>query len=1070
MGRRRDPGAHRAGRSGRIALLGLVVFVLVSASLVVPENIPGAVLGPSEGSTLSAAPSPAPSSSLGSSGSFSVETTTVLANQTTLPGNFLASNGIAPDATAYDPNSSTLWVANGGSGTVSVINLTLGGVVAVVPVGSDPTALLYDSGVDRVFVVNEFSYNVSVIDASSFRVVGSIPVSLAPLALALDPAHQTLYVVNSNYSAQSGPGTLPGNGSLTWVNASTLAVGGNLSVGKIPTDALYGPGGDLYAVALGSCRLSTIDPANDSVLANVSLPAGTCGAGRPVGCPYSVNPLPGSATLAYDASNGLLYVGVTNIRTPCNYTNSVEAYDLANDSWVYGRTVPLGDAGFGNSTLAQIAYDPEIPAILAEFSGNGSVGRVAALDPAGLATIGIRSINGTVFGLHYSAGLRQVLWANSLTGRVTRANSTTLDPVTRYAVGTNPVALVAAPELGVVAVAEYAQNSVVLLNATQGRVVGEWPVGREPSAVAYDPQTEELAVANSGSGNLTILNLSLGQAVATVPIGGEPSGVAYDRANGSWWVSGGNSGTVTEISVATSRVQRIVPVDPSAVLSGLAIDSRTDSVYVGLLTNSTVAVVNASSGAVEALIPVGLAPSSLAYVPADGAVFVANAGSGNLSVVNDTALNVTNSIPVPNLPLSVGYDPAQGVILAAQYGTGSLAVVSVAFQSVQGFLEVGAGPSGVASDPATGEVFIANANSGTVSTVGVRGFPVEVNESGLPANSTWWLNLTGGAHVSASVSSLSLSLINGTYAYSASTSTPGYAASPGFFIVHGGPVQVQVTFAPATSPVTFDAVGLPAGTPWFVNLSGGESGSTRGTALTFNLTNGSYTYAVETPDRSYAPSPASGRLLVQGSLLGVEVRFSLVTSPVIFQETGLPHGTVWYVATAGDRFTDNRSSMAAGLPNGTYRYTAGTANSSYRAAGGGFTVDGSPVEVNISFSLVVFSVVIAQSGLPNGTAWSVVIQGQTLVSRNGTAQIELPNGSYAFRLDAPPGYTAVPGNGTISVAGSPVLRAVSFSANGASSSTRLYLIGGVAVAAFAAGTIIFLIGRRRHPRPPVEPK
>ncbi|EQD32771.1 hypothetical protein B1A_19292, partial [mine drainage metagenome] len=274
-----------------------------------------------------------------------------------------------------------------------------------------------------------------------------------------------------------------------------------------------------------------------------------------------------------------------------------------------------------------------------------------------------------------------------------------------------------------------------------------------------------------------------------------------------------------------------------------------------------------------------------------------------------------------------------------------------------------------------------------------------------------------GTHDSTDGVNLSLYLINGTYSYTASTSTPCFAGSPGFFIVQGAPITVRVGFSRATTPVTFDAVGLPTGTQWYVTLGGGLNASTRGTALTFNLTNGSYTYVVATSDRTYAPDPGSGEVVVQGALLDVEIRFAIVTSPVLVRETGLPNGTAWWIRTAGEQFTDNRTPMAVGLPNGTYRYSAGSANLSYRAGGGTFTVDGAPVDVNVSFRLVVFPVVIAQSGLSNGTRWAVVIDGRTLTSSNGTAEIDLPNGSYAFRLVAPAGYSATPAGGSVTVQG-----------------------------------------------------
>ncbi|MHB1931886.1 MAG: hypothetical protein ACYCPV_02700, partial [Thermoplasmata archaeon] len=73
-------------------MLGWVVFVVVTSSLVVPGIGPTVLAHPREAAPL-ATPYPVSAPVAGRNGSFSVETTTVLANNTTLPGNFLASNG-----------------------------------------------------------------------------------------------------------------------------------------------------------------------------------------------------------------------------------------------------------------------------------------------------------------------------------------------------------------------------------------------------------------------------------------------------------------------------------------------------------------------------------------------------------------------------------------------------------------------------------------------------------------------------------------------------------------------------------------------------------------------------------------------------------------------------------------------------------------------------------------------------------------------------------------------------------------------------------------------------------------
>jgi YVTN family beta-propeller protein len=58
-------------------------------------------------------------------------------------------------------------------------------------------------------------------------------------------------------------------------------------------------------------------------------------------------------------------------------------------------------------------------------------------------------------------------------------------------------------------------------------------------------------------------------------------------------------------------------------------------------------------------IPVGSAPSAIAYDPSQGELFVANAGSNNVSVINDTLGTVVGNIPVgtgPSAILSLGGD------------------------------------------------------------------------------------------------------------------------------------------------------------------------------------------------------------------------------------------------------------------------------------------------------------------------------------------------------------------------------------------------------------------------------
>jgi len=69
-----------------------------------------------------------------------VKYTLDLISNTLINGNFVnTSNAMGPWSIAYDPSNGYLYVADSGSGTVSVINGTTNTVIANIPVGSGPT-------------------------------------------------------------------------------------------------------------------------------------------------------------------------------------------------------------------------------------------------------------------------------------------------------------------------------------------------------------------------------------------------------------------------------------------------------------------------------------------------------------------------------------------------------------------------------------------------------------------------------------------------------------------------------------------------------------------------------------------------------------------------------------------------------------------------------------------------------------------------------------------------------------------------------------------------------------------
>jgi hypothetical protein len=202
-------------------------------------------------------------------------------------------------------------------------------------------------------------------------------------------------------------------------------------------------------------------------------------------------------------------------------------------------------------------------------------------------------------------------------------------------------------------------------------------------------------------------------------------------------------------------------------------------------------------------------------------------------------------------------------------------------------------------------------------------FPITFQVSGLPAHDRWTLNVTGNAtNVTTNGSSITRSLINGSYQFRANSTLGGYFAASGQFGVDGAPRVVFVEFFPAVYVVTFNETGLPAGSLWGVQILNGPYLSTMGDNLTWSAPNATYNFTVLSAVTGWSASPLMGQVIVDGGPAQVSVSFSEVSYEVTFTMSGLPSGTVWGISINGGSITQSGGgSLEFSLLNGTYRYT-----------------------------------------------------------------------------------------------------------------------------------------------------
>lgn len=266
--------------------------------------------------------------------------------------------------------------------------------------------------------------------------------------------------------------------------------------------------------------------------------------------------------------------------------------------------------------------------------------------------------------------------------------------------------------------------------------------------------------------------------------------------------------------------------------------------------------------------------------------------------------------------------------------------------------------------------------------------------------------------------------------------------------------------------VTFTESGLPRGDVWYANVTPGGSLSSSGAVPTISVTlvNGTYELEVATDQKTYFPSFPS-RFTVNGTSVAVPIAFSPYLLSVSFGESRLPPGVDWGVTVGTETSTSNASILVFNETNGTYSYSvlgvAGWHQSAIPYAGY-IVVDGAAVSDSLDFFEVTYGVTFSETGLTNGTDWSVLVNRTWSISTAPALVVNLPNGTYSFRLGGVSGYRDFPPNGTLTVNGTNLTEPMSFTRLPASSSLEILVGVAVALGLAAVPLVVLLVRRRRR--------
>jgi YVTN family beta-propeller protein len=495
---------------------------------------------------------------------------------------------------------------------------------------------------------------------------------------------------------------------------------------------------------------------------------------------------------------------------------------------------------------------------------------------------------------------------------------------------------------------------------------------------------------------------------ASVAVGPSPVGVAYDSANHYVYIANSQGDNVTVVNGATESVVTNVAVGANP--AGIAYDSTTNSVYVVDSMQDSVSIIS-SGNTVSGNFTVPDEPTGIAYDSASGYLYITQQTSNSTAVYSPSTTGATlvTTLEVGLQPIAATYDSTNNEVYVANSNSSNVSIIDAAMNSVLGAIPVGDGPLAIAFDSGQNELFVANDLSNNTTIVSTASNEVVGS-------------VTVGDQPDGAAYNPSLGIV------AVADEGSGHSGQVSIILDSNNTVVATVQVGNGTDPV---------GVAWD-SANGFE----------------------------YVADANASKVTVVGTP-------TVPPYSVTFTETGLTAGASWTVSVAGVPKTSTSTSISFAEPNGSYAYTV-TPIAGYVGTplSGTVPVNGFPVNVAVTFTVVLYSITFTETGLASGTLWSVALNGTPANSATANVTFSEPNGSYTFAIPSVSGYSAAPTSGWSNVSGGAVSVDIAFTKNPGTGTSGLGSVGGVplweiaVIVAAIAAVVVGVLWSMRRSAPP----
>ncbi len=241
------------------------------------------------------------------------------------------------------------YITNGGSNTVTVLDVVNLRQDRVIPVGADPTGVAVSSKRNEVYVVNTGSNSVSVIAAEKNAVVATIPVHQRPHFISVSSDGKRAYVANS------------GSNNVSVLDLDKRREIAAIGVGEGPGLAAISPDGNSLVVSnrLGN-SVSIIDAKTDHVRSVWS--------GCPGATDIAILPDSSKAFIACSGGHQVMALALAMAPPPSSHARSLSVQPMPTDA-----ILAMLDVG---KTPIYLALKPDGGEIFAVNYNGGSISEI----------------------------------------------------------------------------------------------------------------------------------------------------------------------------------------------------------------------------------------------------------------------------------------------------------------------------------------------------------------------------------------------------------------------------------------------------------------------------------------------------------------------------------------------------------------------------------------------------------------------------------------------------------------------------------------------------------------------